>query len=228
MVSLIGSDMDLICLLFVVLSPLLLASFVILSIFGFRDFSIPFLILSIASCLFGLLGFRFSIIVCLRRLGEEHFDLSKKLANYFSSNKKSVCFEKKQKWVCTTFGKEISFDLHGIVFKKTFLMAFVTRAIRYRVVSNQRLHADIGRFRLKGVGKSLIAFAIFSKGKKSKCYLLAKNDVSKPNFLTWLITYICAPFKTSFRFWNTQREGLMTGHYDEKSYCTSYKKRKIS
>ena len=216
--------MDMFFFILLSLSPGFFGLFIGLSSAGFGNVSIIFLIASIFAALFGLLGFRFCVIVALRKLDSSHFKLSKRIAMHFSTGEKTIIFEKNGKWKCSQFKMIVTFDLTGIAFKKAFLLAFVTRALRYPKISGQMPVACIGHYRLNGLNKSLTALVEFKSRRRAKRFLLANNGISRATILSWLMIVVLAPSKKSYRFWNTSQDGSVTTYYNEELFCEPYKK----
>ena len=200
-------------------SPGLLITFIVMASTGFGNISIPFLLSSVFAMLVGLLGFRYFTIINLRKFNSSHFKLSNKISGLFTSGDKTIIFHKKTNWECSEFKDIVPFELKGMFFQKAFIEAFVTRALRYRKISNQLPIGNIGNYRIKGIGKKLNVFIEFRTKKRSHRVSIANNGISKPHFLAWFITWVCSPQKKSYRFWKTTEEGNMIVHFDEELFC---------
>jgi len=217
--------MDFAFLFLLLSSPAFFAASVVLFSLGQREnVAVPFLMAAVFSALIGMLGFRASVIMGLKRFNHEHFQASRKIGIQLSRGTKCACFEKTGKWICVGLGQKVAFDLRGLVFKKAFLTAFATRAFRYQRVSSGLPWTEIGRLNLKGFPPSLTACAEFRVGRAYKRVQLCKNGASRLAVLPWFMVWCCAPQTMSFRFWRTSKEGLNRGHYDEEMFCSRFAK----
>ena len=200
----------------------MVASVVLFSLGEEENAAVPLLLAAVFSALVGLFGFRASVITGLRRFNRDHFKVSRKMGIHLSSGEKYIYFEKKSQWMFLGLEREVAFDLHGLVFKKAFLIAFTARAFRYQRISSGLPWTEISRPRLKGFPRSLVLWVEFKVGRTCKRVRLCDKGVSKLGVLPWLMVWCCAPQAISYRFWRTSKEGLNAGHYDEEMFCAQF------
>ena len=178
--------MDLIGVLFILLSFLCLSSSLGLV---FSDFVYPFtpLLLGLSILLFsvGCIIFWFATRICFKRLEESHFRLSKKIASMISGSQTIIFIIENGTWVCAMNNYRTSFDLRGFCFKKSFLTAFVIRAIRYPIISNKKPIHYLSKLKLKGLSPRLIVKVRFNNKTETT---IAKNGSSYFRLLSWAIT----------------------------------------
>lgn len=132
--------MDLLFLLIVFIPIPMIFSFFMMALFVNSDFySLFYLSLIIYIFIFLIANFAFIIWVrfFLKRLTKEQYRLSKMISSRCSNKIQIISFTKEDStWKCVTYGKCVPFELTGCVFKKSFLLSFVIRAIRYPIINN--------------------------------------------------------------------------------------------
>ena len=155
----------------------------------------------------------------LRGLNKNHFSLSKKISSLskedcvvtFSKNNGTWCFNDKSLIV--------PFELRWTVFKKSFIVAFVNRAIRYNLVSNRLPIKFLGHFILKGFNTKLVVQIQFSNAKRLQAITVLKNGKSSSNFMSWAITKCKTPPSAEYRKPLKQAGGNLIYHIDEEWFC---------
>ena len=190
------SSMDFVFLIFRLISVMLFAAFGVLLGNGHRHLATIFCVVGWVLCVCGIVGSYFFLRFCFSKLSQEHYKLSKKISGRCSGGQHTLVFTKKmKKWTILMGKEEISFDLRGLVYKKSFIKSFVTRAIRYPRISNLLPTKTIKKIYLSGFPKSLKIDVIFLSKNKSKTYHIIKKGVSKQGFIEWFMIRV----KTDYR-----------------------------
>ena len=126
--------------------------------------------------------------------------LSKKIAGNEKKNVNDITFFKTEKgWKCEVKGFEYEFNLKGYLYKKSFIIAYVTRAIRYSTVSNKLFPNKLVSLRLKLLNKKLTCNVYFCDKDKNRKYVIAKNGISRLCLLSFFNNYSYVPY-ISHRF----------------------------
>ena len=187
--------MDLIGLIFIlIICPSAFAFSWLAEYTGHNIYALISILATLISFGIGISLLYLSIALALQRFNVKHIELSRWLT-YKCKNKDIiiVCRKEGKYWYLMKLDKKIYFDLHFLVFKKAFMEAFVSRAIRYKTISGHLPCRKISKKRLKIVNKSLIAYLDFDNGNKIKRIKIADKGVSRMSLLAWLITTIVAP-----------------------------------
>ena len=186
--------MDLLFLLLLfVISPSFLTVFLILLINSFGYICILFLFLFILSFGVGYFGFKILILKTHHKMKKPQLSFSKYISAQYSKGNLDIVFVKENNWISYINNETVPFVLNGIVFKKSFLVAFFTRAIRFQVISNAMPIGFIWHYKMKGFDETLKTKIIFKSGKKVVIRPLLESGVSKYGFMPWLMTMTSFP-----------------------------------
>lgn len=180
--------MDIVALLLVLACPASLAAFIALVSTGDEMLSIPFLGMALLFLLAGGFLFRLSVGKVLKRFTLDHLRLSRKISNLNMGRNRIISFVNEGGWKNTNLGISVVFDLRGIVFKKTFIAAFVTRALRYPRISNQKPIRYLGKWRLRVSNHQTDVCLEFNSGSSKKPIRIVHNGISTPGLLNWAMT----------------------------------------
>lgn len=216
--------MDLICLIFsLFISPSCLTAFIILFSLGYEILCIPFLVAAGLSLSVGFLVFRYVMIIMIRRMTPRHYNLSRKIAHEYYKGKTLFTFTENEKWISNELNSEVTFNLKGIIFKKSFIVAYVVRALRYRKISNRLPSYKIGNYYFRIEDSVANSYLEFIYKNKMKRILIVKKGVSRYNFVGWLMMKSVAPARFQTKY-DLNGDGRVIGKYNEEVFCFWYKR----
>ena len=210
------------CIALIVVSPAFLLTFLCLIFTDYKMLAIIFLFIFIILQLIGIFGFMLMDRHVHKRLTKQHFHLSKKIAQHCFGKKHIIRFTDSRVIIDEKHVYNIIFDFKGIIFKKSFIIAFVSRALRYSRVSNCLPLKELGRISLNGFSKSLVVDVVFEKKRKTKTICILKNGVSKTGIIPSIITSFKLPAASSYRFYRTNSLGSKIIPVDEEVFCLFY------
>ena len=190
--------------------------------YGFPVSGVVFLFFAFVLLCLGIIAIWITFRFYLKKLGKEHFLLSKFISHKYIKAKEIVFRNDKNVWATNFTGKNIGFNLHGLFFKKEFVIAFVVRAIRYNLVSNKLPIAYLGRFRLNGFSASTIFEIVFVKKTSIKRINLLKKGYSICRLIPYLI--IKSKLPPMFERHRSIKDsiGNVVFPIDEEKYITFY------
>ena len=183
--------MDLLGIVFIFLSAgsFCVSAFLIASgkAYGFPISGLAFMFFGFALLLLGIFLTWLMFRLLIRRLTASHFDLSRWISTHWY-NPNAIIFEKKADvWLFEYDKTIVRFNLRGCFFKKSFLIAFVTRAIRYPVISERMPVAFLGSNSIRCFDKKMSANVSFVYKSDKKDFTLVKNGFSKCGLIACLM-----------------------------------------
>lgn len=185
--------------------------------YGFPFSGISFMFFGILFLLIGIFLYYFINLYFYKRLNKEHFALSKKISGTYIQGSKTIIFTKeKQSWKCEFSNEVFSFNTRFCVFKKSFIYSFVSRSIRYRLISNRQKIRNIGKHKLYGLNKSLNATIEFRTKHRTINMIVCENGISKMRFISWLNLKICLPPSLEYRTPRNMSIGNQIWYLDEE------------
>lgn len=96
-------------------------------------------------------------------------------------------FEKSDdRWICSTYSV-ISFDLHGYLFPKSYILAWIIRNLRYSTISRKLPQKRIMSYRCPVKRFHRVTVHFNNNGKESH-YVIVNNGISKNTYITKKIT----------------------------------------
>lgn len=169
---------------------LFITSFVLIATghaYGFPISGLSFFSFGFLAFIIGIFMMRFTFRLCLKRLKISHFLFSNKISELHEKKQTIIFYKKNSGWVCDAMHDSIFFDLKFCLFKKSFVLAFVTRAVRYPLVSNKLPISSLGRHSLLGFDKKQIINVAFQHKMHKKQFILVRNCCSKCSLISQLI-----------------------------------------
>ena len=147
-------------------------------IYGFPFSGLSFLFIGFILFCFGIFLLWFTYRFYLRLLSKKHYQLSKHISLNQKRIEEIIFVNNKGIWSYENAGTHVGFRLRGCFFKKSFLISFVIRSIRYPLVSDKLPIKLLGKRYLDGFNKTIIVYAIFQKKQSRKRVTLVENGKS--------------------------------------------------
>ena len=190
--------------------------------YGFPISGVAFLFFAFVLLILGIFAIWITFRIYLKKLGREHFLLSKIISQKYIKCSEIIFIKSKNKWATNFAGKNVAFNLRGLFFKKEFITSFVIRAIRYNVVNNKLPIAYVGKFRLNGFNTKIMFEIVFQKTNKKKRIRLLKKGCSSCRLIPCLI--IKSKLPPMFEYHRPIKEGFGNTvlPIDEEKYITLY------
>lgn len=116
-------------------------------------------------------------------------------------------------YILKLFDYEYKFDLKPCILKKSFLISFIVRNVRYETISETMPLYNLYRRTLK-VKRYRNIIISFTKNNKKKEYYVVKEGVSRYTFLAQFVTLI----KTSGKYYGCGNSIFETIRVDECDY----------
>lgn len=116
-------------------------------------------------------------------------------------------------YILKLFDYEYKFDLKPCILKKSFLISFIVRNVRYETISETMPLYNLYRRTLK-VKRYRNIIISFTKNNKKKEYYVVKEGVSRYTFLAQFVTLI----KTSEKYYGCGNSIFETIRVDECDY----------
>ncbi len=136
----------------------------------------------------------------IKKMDDTLLSFSKKISSFSGKKEKSILFKRIDGyWTCEQFNKKYFFNLDGIFFKKSFIIAFITRAIRYPFISYQKKVKELGKIRFKIPYKRMPLNVVFIDNGKKTTHKLIKNNTSSCSFFAWGITWLLLTVPSKYK-----------------------------